>query len=160
MNLTQRLGFVRMTEGAMVPKYQTEGAAAFDLHADFSNRHINAQAYGIEVTPRQPIVFDTGLMPVIPAGYVLLIFSRSGHGFKSDIRLANCVGVIDSDYQGTIGVKLTADPAAGFFRVHHGDRIAQAILMPAPQADIHEANIDDVVATKRGANGFGSTGNQ
>ncbi|WPK42416.1 deoxyuridine 5'-triphosphate nucleotidohydrolase [Pseudomonas phage Ppu-503] len=158
-NRKPRLGFILSTAGAILPKYQTEGAGAFDLHADFT-KHDVPVGTAIPVEPGAPVTFDTGIIPVIPKGWVLLVFSRSGHGFKSDIRLANCVGVIDSDYQGTIGVKLTCDALWREFEVKHGDRIAQAILMPAPQVELYEAFAEDIAPTERGANGFGSTGNQ
>lgn len=41
-------------------------------------------------------VFRTGLSFEIPEGHAMLVFSRSGFGFKNNIRLSNCVGVIDS----------------------------------------------------------------
>lgn len=63
---------------AIVPQYATVGAACFDLHAlmfpaDESYAHVN---------PGTPTVIRTGLAFEIPDGYVMLIFSRSGHGFK------------------------------------------------------------------------------
>lgn len=99
--------------------------------------------------------FDTGLAFEIPPGWVMLIFSRSGHGFKSQTRLANCVGVIDSDYRGQVSVRLTVD-AGGGLSVAHGDRIAQAMLVPIPRVELIE--VDELSDTERGAGGFGSTG--
>ena len=42
------------------------------------------------------------------------------------------------------------------YTVHHGDRIAQAIISPVVQAGFELATSLD--ATKRGTGGFGSTG--
>lgn len=130
---------------AIIPKYQTAGAACFDLHA------IDIDLVNGQRTP----VFRTGLSFEIPPGWVMLIYSRSGHGFKNNTRLSNCVGVIDSDYRGEVKVKLVSD-AAGQLRVYPGDRIAQAMLIQAPQCEIEV--VSELSETKRGEGGFGSTG--
>ena len=43
-------------------------------------------------------------------------------------------------------------------RIEDGDRIAQLLIMPAPQATFVE--VDELEATERGEGGFGSTGNK
>jgi len=72
-----------------------------------------------------PVIFSTGIAFEIPAGWVMRIYSRSGHGFNSDTRLANFVGIIDSDYRGEVKVKLTNDSTNRLLAIGHGDRIAQ-----------------------------------
>src|SRR5690606_14138784 len=106
--------------------------------------------YGVEVNDGRPVTFATGLAFEVPPGWVMLIFSRSGHGFNSNTRLANCVGVIDSDYRGEVKVKLTSD--GGFLKVYDGDRIAQAMLVPAVAVQLVE--VDKLSATDRGEGGF------
>jgi dUTP pyrophosphatase len=87
----------------------------------------------------------------------MLIFSRSGHGFKNNIRLSNCTGVIDSDYRGEVQVKLASDdPDGAVFSVAHGDRIAQAMVLPIEQVSFEE--VTELSTTERGEGGFGSTG--
>lgn len=105
----------------------------------------------------------TGLAFDIPEGHVMLVFSRSGHGFKYDVRLANCVGVIDSDYRGEVMVKLTKDYTLSDeddhsvpFSVRPGDRIAQAMIIPVER--ISFAEVDEISSTSRGTGGFGSSG--
>ena len=138
----------RLHPDAIMPKYQSAGAACFDLHAICGHNPI--------VVPERE-VFDTGLAFEIPQGWVMLIFSRSGDGFKRDLRLANCVGVIDSDYRGEVKVKLTYDGCAEEGAViKHGDRIAQAMLVQLPQVDLVE--VGELSTTERGEAGFGSTG--
>lgn len=135
---------------ALIPKYATDGAACFDLHA------VEAPEYDM-VLHGLPMAVRTGLSFEIPHGFVMLIFSRSGHGFKHDTRLANCVGVIDSDYRGEVMVKLTRDNSAvSSLTINVGDRIAQAMILPIPVVELVEA--DDLSETERGAGGFGSTG--
>jgi dUTP pyrophosphatase len=85
----------------------------------------------------------------------MLIFSRSGHGFKNDVRLSNCVGVIDSDYRGEVQIKLSND-GGDHFTINNDDRIAQAMLVKLPWVELIE--VDELSETARGTNGFGSTG--
>ncbi len=146
------LGIKLVHPGAKMPTYATAGAACFDLYAVSDIPHELYQ--GTSVTVSTGLVFD------IPEGYVLLVYSRSGHGFKYDVRLANAVGIIDSDYVGEVMVKLTRDESPGSwlnqFHIQQGDRIAQAMLMPVEQVNL--VQIEEVEATVRGEGGMGSTG--
>lgn len=138
--------------GARLPTYATAGAACFDLYAVVDHPGELFQGTGI--------LIPTGLIFDIPEDYVLMIFSRSGHGFNHDVRLANCVGLIDSDYRGEVMVKLTRDESPGSwldpFKISQGDRIAQGMLMPVSQVKFEE--VDTVESTVRGESGMGSTG--
>ena len=89
----------------------------------------------------------------IPLQHVLLVYSRSGHGFKNNIRLSNSVGVLDSDYRGELKVKLAADNEP--YYVAPGERIAQIMLMPIPVINFELVN--ELSNTER-KGGFGSTG--
>ena len=136
---------------AVTPKYATPGSACFDLCA-------TTKEFDIFLPGNDAYVFCTGLAFEIPKDHVMLIFSRSGHGFKDDVRLANCVGVIDSDYRGEVKVKLTRDEAHHNHPVafKHGDRVAQAMILPVQQVNFDV--VDELSETVRGAGGFGSTG--
>lgn len=144
------LGVKRLTDSAILPSFASAGAACFDLHADLKSEDGCEQ-----IIFSYEHIFRTGLAFDIPEGYALMVYSRSGHGFKNDVRLANCVGVIDSDYTGEVKVKITIDND-GSFTVNHGDRIAQAMLIKLPSVQLVE--VDELKTTERGANGFGSTG--
>lgn len=124
---------------AVIPTRGSEQAAGFDLTA----------------ISREGDLFRTGLAFDIPDGYVMLVFSRSGHGFKENTRLANCVGVVDSDYTGEVLVKLTRDDGLPMW-VRPGDRVAQAVFLRLPKIEMIET--DNLKETKRGSNGLGSTG--
>lgn len=143
------LGVKRLTDSAILPSFASAGAACFDLHAD-----LRAEGYD-QLYFSENEVIRTGLAFNIPEGYVLMVYSRSGQGFKNNVRLANCVGVIDSDYTGEVKVKLTIDGELPYI-VKHGDRIAQAMLIKLPSVKLVE--VDELKTTERGANGFGSTG--
>jgi len=140
------LKYKRLTNDAYAPRYATDGSACFDLMAYTTSL----------VRPGHAEVISTGLAFEIPATHVMLIFSRSGQGFNHDVRLSNCVGVIDSDYRGEVLVKLKND-GCDIFGVGGGDRIAQAMLVPIPYVALVE--VDELSETERGNGGFGSTGN-
>ena len=131
---------------AVIPKYATEGSACFDLHSMESGR----------VYPGGYEYFGTCLSFEIPEDHVMLVYSRSGHGFKNSVRLSNATGVIDSDYRGEVKVKLHNDHGANVFSVEAGDRIAQAMIIPVQQVQFEEVN--ELSETARGSGGLGSTG--
>jgi dUTP pyrophosphatase len=152
-----KLKIKKLHPAAITPTYGTPGAACFDLYA--------ATVDGFAITGSTvwsgfPATCDTGLAFEVPEGHVMMIFSRSGHGFKNDIRLANCTGVIDSDYRGSVQVKLTCDRQGDGekapFNIKQGDRVAQAMIIPVPTVEFVLA--DQLGTTERGAAGFGSTG--
>lgn len=135
---------------AKMPTYATQGSACFDLYAAID------EPYYLWVD--EPVTIPTGLKFDIQEGYVLMIYSRSGHGFKNDIRLSNCVGVIDSDYVDEVMVKLCRDVmgVAGF-TVNPGDRIAQGMIIPVERTHFVEINEPPQHKGER-KGGFGSTG--
>lgn len=137
--------FRKRDSRARTPRYATAGAGAFDI----------AALEGGVVPPTYSVAFQTGLEFEVPDGHTMLVFSRSGHGFKHGIRLSNSVGVIDSDYRGEVAVKLHNDGDRPF-EVEAGERIAQCIILKTEQFELIEA--DELSSTDRGENGFGSTG--
>lgn len=142
----------KLNPSAIVPKYATDGAACFDLHACFDTDDYSARIYR-----NQPKIIPTGLAFEIPHGHVMLVFSRSGHAFKHSTRLGNCVGVIDADYRGEVKVNIHRDESdLDMLQVRHGDRIAQAMLVPYPRVSFIET--EELTSTERGDGGFGSTG--
>lgn len=90
-----------------LPKRATTGSAGYDFFMP-----------DIEILDRNSDkVIPTGIRCKIEPGWVLSLYPRSGHGFKYGIRLANTVGIIDSDYyhsdnEGHIMVKLVNDSVA------------------------------------------------
>lgn len=150
----------KLHQNAIIPTYATDGSACFDLHAiDVGGVSSHGSAYLRTLGANK--VFHTGLSFEIPTGFVMLIFSRSGHGFNFDTRLSNCVGVIDSDYRGEVLVKLrrdiwVQDRMLETLVIKNGDRIAQAMIIPIPKIELVES--DELTDTSRGNGGFGSTG--
>ena len=86
--------------------------------------------------------------------WVLMLYPRSGLGFKYKVRLNNTVGVVDADYyfsdnEGHIFIKITNEGDKPVI-VKTGDAFAQGIFM---EYGITE---DDRVEESRNG-GFGST---
>ena len=136
--------------GGEIPKpfYASTGAAAMDLCACVD--------CPVEITPGALVSIPTGIAIALPdAGFVALVFARSGLGIKHGISLSNGVGVIDSDYRGEISVGLT-NLSQTPYTVQPGDRIAQLAVMPVAQAQLNW--VEELDETCRGAGGFGSTG--
>lgn len=130
---------------ARKPMYATNGAACFDLFAA-----------DVVTTEPNAVVYNTGLQFEIPQGHVMMLYSRSGHGFKLGMTLANGTGVIDSDYRGDVMVKLVSHTCDLCEFPQVGERIAQAMILPVPLVGF--CMTDKLSQTQRGEGGFGSTG--
>ncbi|MBI0275426.1 dUTP diphosphatase [Hafnia alvei] len=140
----------KLHHDAIIPKYASEGAAAFDLHAITT-----ADCKQETLIGGTTVVVGTGLAFEIPEGHVMLVTGRSGHGFNHGVRLSNCLGVIDSDYRGEVKVRLRMDDES-CMNICNGDRVAQAMILPVVHAELVEG--EELSETLRGVAGFGSTG--
>lgn len=101
--------------------------------------------------------YSTGVSIAIPDGYVGFLYPRSSCSMKTQI-LANCVGVIDSNYRGEIKLRFkntTSGLGENSYKV--GDRVGQLIIQKIPEVTFEE--VETLDETNRGENGFGSSGN-
>lgn len=131
-----------------LPFYATSGSAGLDLCACIEEP--------VVISGRGKATIPTGIAIQLPdAGYVGLVYPRSGLSTRHGINLANSVGVIDSDYTGEIRCVLFNQETADYV-VQPGERIAQLVITPVVQADL--LVVDELDQTERGAGGFGSTG--
>lgn len=145
-----QVNIMKMFDDAIVPTFGSNGAAGADLYARIDNeRHMQA------IYPNSTQMISTGICMEIPESYVGLVFSRSGLATKQGLSLANCVGVIDSDYRGEIKIALH-NHSDSIRKVKHGERVAQIVLVPFLKPVFHEQ--DSLSDTTRGEGGFGSTG--
>lgn len=147
----------KLFDDVQLPEYATPGSACFDIAASIQVSEHGAAA----LIFNDKVIIGTGLQFEIPESHVMLVFSRSGHGFKNDVRLANCVGVIDSDYRGELKVKLSKDRVSDrgvrdLCVIRHGERIAQGMIIPYEQVQFVLS--DELSSTERGEGGLGSTG--
>lgn len=97
---------------------------------------------------------DFGISVEIPEGYWGQIVIRSSLG-KQGLTLANSVGVIDSDYRGSL-CALVVNFGSLERILMPGDRIAQLIIHKVVDVEIEE--VDELSITDRGDKGTGSTG--
>ena len=129
-----------------LPKRATAGSAGYDFYTPVS----------IHLEPGQTVKIPTGIRAKMDRDWVLMVFPRSGLGFKYRLQLNNTVGVIDSDYydsdnEGHIFIKITNDSNEGkTIDVKAGGGFAQGIFMPYGITED-----DDVTDARNG--GFGST---
>lgn len=129
-------------QNAVLPKVSLVGDAGFDLTAAY-----------LEIRDNQ-YIYDTGIALEIPKGYFGLLAPRSSI-IKTCLRLANSVGILDSNYRGSVKVVFDKiDNSNGIYPI--GDRIAQVILVPfyTPLIEL----VDELSDSNRGSGGFGSSG--
>ncbi len=133
---------------AKVPEYATPGSAGMDLCACIPEE--------ITVKPGEIVKINTGIAIQIPhSGIGGFVFPRSGLASRHGITMANCVGVIDSDYTGEL-ICPVINHGNREYTIKPGDRIAQIVFMPVINVKLQET--DRLEDTERGAGGFGSTG--
>lgn len=138
---------LKLKPNAVIPQYQTEHAAAMDVHACL-DAPVTIEPFGRTVIP-------TGFAIELPPGYETQIRARSGLSLKHGITMANGVGTIDADYRGEYGVilvNLGDEP----FTVEPGMRVAQIVIAPVERVEWTE--VDEVSETARSKGGYGSTG--
>jgi len=129
-----------------LPKRGTSGSAGYDFYAPCD----------IRLSPGESLRIPTGIRAEIAEGWVLMLYPRSGLGFKYRLQLYNTVGVIDSDYffsdnEGHIMAKIMNDSNEGkVLEIPAGTGFMQGIFM---EYGITE---DDSCETQRNG-GFGST---
>lgn len=150
MNLTVNAVMLRsdIYEEFGMPDYKTEGSAGIDLRACIDE--------AIELKPNEVAMIPSGLkIHIDNPNYAAILLPRSGLGHKNGIVLGNLVGLIDSDYQGEMGMSVwnrSNEP----FVITPGDRVAQMVVIQVEQIEFNW--LDTFEASARGEGGFGSTG--
>lgn len=131
---------------SQVPVYAQPGDAGADLRS--SEKLI--------LPPGERALVSTGIKIALPDGFLAFVVPRSGLAVRHGISIVNSPGTIDAGYRGEIKVPLiNLDPREAF-AIEPGDRIAQLIVMPVSRAVFMP--VDELDASVRGNNGFGSTG--
>nr|MBO4517306.1 deoxyuridine 5'-triphosphate nucleotidohydrolase [Clostridia bacterium] len=130
--------------GIILPKRATKGSAGYDFFAPET----------FSLLPKETVKIATGVRAEIKDGWVLMLFPRSGLGFKYRLTLDNTVGVIDSDYfnadnEGHIFIKMT-NCGDKPLTVEKGKAFAQGVFLP------FGITVDDV-SDKERTGGMGST---
>lgn len=130
---------------------QVAGSVSTTYHNDHPSSHVVVPA-------RHRAIIPTGIVFDIPRGYSVRIHPRSGLSIKKGFIVANCEGVIDSDYFHEIKA-LMVNNSDSDIEISHGDRICQAELVMCQPHFIEETNSRPEQRTDR-VGGLGSTGIQ
>ncbi|KAG7173080.1 deoxyuridine 5'-triphosphate nucleotidohydrolase-like isoform X1 [Homarus americanus] len=137
------LRFKKLSGNATTPSKGSKLAAGFDL----------CSAYDIIIPGQGKALIKTDIQVELPEDCYGRVAPRSGLSWKNHIDVG--AGVIDRDYRGNVGVVLF-NHAKTDFEVKKGDRVAQLVCEKILYPDIEE--VEELVDTERGADGFGSTG--
>ena len=162
---TQNLKFVNKSNNPD-PVYANDGDSGFDLRAwidcedgkGLCGDSEDNQLY-ISLAPLERRMIHTGLYFELPKHIELQIRPRSGTSLKQGLIVLNTPGTIDEKYRGEVCV-IVINLSNEFIKIHNGDRIAQAVLMPV--YNFYLTSLEKVSEinenTGRGKNGFGSSG--
>ena len=134
----------RIPDFPELPRRATAGSAGYDFFAPA----------GFSLKPGESVSIPTGVRARIEPGWVLMLFPRSGLGFKYRLQLNNTVGIVDADYfgarnEGHIFIKLT-NAGDRPLAVAPGEAFAQGVLLPFGLTEDDDASAERV-------GGFGST---
>ena len=139
----------RLRDGAKTPTKSHDTDAGWDLYAEKDVTIIGASN-----------VVGIGVALAIPDGYFGLVRDRSGNA-KRGLRVSG--GVMDSGYRGEYFITLdalhtvpTSDHCTPRIEIKAGDRIAQLLLLPVPDARMED--VETLEETPRNKKGFNSTG--
>lgn len=136
----------RIDKELPLPKYETEGSVGFDILA---RTDVTVQPGTIELIPGNIIV-------EVPAGYMLVVASRSSTPKKKGLTKPHGFGIIDQDYCGPedeIKIQVYNFTSAPV-EVKRGEKIAQGVFVRVDTFGWEE--VDEMKKPSRGS--FGSTG--
>jgi len=131
---------------ARPPARAYEGDAGFDL--------VSVEA--AELTPGARASLGCGIAIELPEGTCGLVLPRSGLARDHGVTVVNSPGLVDSGYRGEIRVTLLNTDRDETFQVEPGMRIAQLVVVALPQVAVTLR--DELAASARGEQGFGSSG--
>jgi dUTP pyrophosphatase len=140
------LSLKRLDPSLPLPRYAHDGDAGLDLYA----------ATDVDILPGQRVLIPTGVAIGIPEGYGGFVQPRSGLALRAGLSFVNTPGLIDSHYRGEIKVIAINLDQHSTISVAHGDKIAQLVIQRVERVEI--AEVEQLDATIRGEDGFGSTG--
>ncbi len=131
---------------ARPPSRAYEGDAGFDL--------VSVEA--AELAPGGRASLGCGIAIELPEGTCGLVLPRSGLARDHGVTVVNSPGLVDSGYRGEIRVMLLNTDRDETFQVEPGMRIAQLVVVALPQVAVTVR--DELAASARGEQGFGSSG--
>jgi dUTP pyrophosphatase len=158
------LKYFQTSPYATPPKFGTQQSACFDIaaclkgnsiqiYSNMGNRWSNEEIY---LYSGDRAAIPTGMILDIPEGYSVRLHPRSGLALKNGISMANCEGIIDSDYVDELKVIIVNNGSEPFV-IKHGDRLCQGELVKTLDYSVEQCYTVPMQKTDRNG-GFGSTG--
>ncbi len=132
-----------------IPTYATAGAAGLDLVACIDTQLI------LQPNSKAELVSSGIAIHINNVAYAAVILPRSGQGHTRGLVLGNGVGLIDSDYQGTLFISCW-NRGQSIVAIQPGERIAQLVFIAVCQAEL--SNVNRFTPSMRAGGGFGHTG--
>ncbi len=140
------LRLVRLDPELPLPQRAHPDDAGIDLYARTD----------VALAPRARALVSTGVAVALPPDTVGLLHPRSGLALRHGVGMVNAPGTVDAGYRGELKVVLiNLDPDEPV-ALRRGDRIAQLIVQRVERPPVVE--VDDLGASPRGTEGFGSSG--
>ena len=134
----------KLNKAAVLPSRANESDAGYDLYA----------TRDMIIAPMQRAIVPTGISIEVPNGYYARVAPRSGLAVKSGIDVL--AGVIDSGYNGEIGVVLINTDKFEAVNLPKSSRIAQLIFEKCE--DMNFETVLSLDVSERNIGGFGSSG--
>jgi len=150
LNYTAKLdlGYVKLNEDAIEPKYNYDGDSGFDLYS----------TEDVVIPPFGRVLIPTGLSFDIKDGYEIQVRSKSGLALNQGLMVLNSPGTVDNSYTGEVKVILF-NVNNHQVKINKGMKIAQAVLTSVVNGKWVQLNkLNNINDKDRGSNGFGSTG--
>ena len=142
------LGYVKLNDDAVEPKYNYDGDSGFDLYS----------TEDVTIPPFGRVLIPTGLSFDIKDGYEIQVRSKSGLALNQGLMVLNSPGTVDNSYTGEVKVILF-NVNNHQVKINKGMKIAQAVLTSVVNGKWVQLNkLNNINDKDRGSNGFGSTG--
>lgn len=136
---------VKCAPGVAPPKYAKDGDSGADLAV--------AIVEPIALAPGEGRWFPTGLCFEIPRGWEGQVRPRSStHALDLEVGL----GTVDSGYRGDVRIFIRNAHPEFERTIKPGQRLAQIVFAPVGRASFPV--VEELGASERGGNGFGSSG--
>ncbi len=142
------LGYVKLNDDAVEPKYNYDGDSGFDLYS----------TEDVTIPPFGRVLIPTGLSFDIKDGYEIQVRSKSGLALNQGLMVLNSPGTVDNSYTGEVKVILF-NVNNHQVKINKGMKIAQAVLTSVVNGKWVQLNkLNNINDKDRGDKGFGSTG--
>lgn len=147
LNREKTVYIEKMSDDIITPVYASDGDAGMDIRVNED----------IVIKPHETKLVSTGIKVAIPFGYEIQVRPRSGMSLKTNLRIANSPGTIDSGYRDELKIIVTNISMNEDLIINKNDRIAQIVLCKYEKISFCEVEDITTIEGNRGG-GFGHSG--